>query len=236
MLSLGHAQCTVSAGSFGNNTVNLPMSYEVMGDVSVVLNDNNTVTLNLGSNFSTANGPDVRVYLVASNGLSTAQLQNTEIANLTHIEFGLVGCDGCVPAIPSNGAKSFTVPIPTNQNISSYDKVFFYCLQFNAFWDVGSFTPFTSANCSVLDVNDVLETTTDFKIYPNPVQDNLTIENNNSLPITATIFNVLGKEILKINDINHSKIKINLSTLKAGVYLLQTTFNNTTTTKRLIKQ
>jgi len=50
------AQCTQTANSFGNNTV---PGYDVRGNVDVVLNPNNTVTVNLGSNFSTAFGPDV---------------------------------------------------------------------------------------------------------------------------------------------------------------------------------
>ena len=66
------AQCTQNAFGFGNST-NVP-SYDVSGNVSVTLNTNNTVTLNLASNFMTANGPDVRAYLVKSNGASNTTL------------------------------------------------------------------------------------------------------------------------------------------------------------------
>ena len=44
------SQCTTSATAFGNNTA-IPM-YNVQGTVQVVLNTNNTVTVNLISNFA----------------------------------------------------------------------------------------------------------------------------------------------------------------------------------------
>ena len=60
-----NGQCTADLSGFGNNPDTA--SYNVTGDVSITLNTNNTITLNLASNFSTAAGPDVRAYLVESN-------------------------------------------------------------------------------------------------------------------------------------------------------------------------
>ena len=60
LVQFTYAQCTVNTSGFGNNT-NVPM-YNVQGSVEVVLNSNNTVTVNLKSNFSTAAGPDVRFF------------------------------------------------------------------------------------------------------------------------------------------------------------------------------
>ena len=133
-----NAQCTQAVFGFGNNT-SIPM-YNVSGNVEVVLNTNQTVTLNLASNFMTANGPDVRAYLINPNGLSDAQLKTSPIANLQRIMFGIVSSSG----IPANGAKTFTVPIPTGINITQYTKVMLYCLNFNQFWDFGTFNAFTS--------------------------------------------------------------------------------------------
>ena len=67
------AQCTENVNEFGNNTST--QSYNVNGDVNITLNTNNTVTLNLGSNFNTAAGPDVRAYLINSEGKSTSELK-----------------------------------------------------------------------------------------------------------------------------------------------------------------
>ena len=69
------AQCTENLVGFGNNPEDA--SYNITGDVSLTLNTNNTITLNLASNYSTAPGPDVRAFLVASNGMSDAVLATT---------------------------------------------------------------------------------------------------------------------------------------------------------------
>ncbi len=226
------SQCTVNATSFNNNTV---ASYDVNGDITVTLNSNNTISLDLGSNFMTADGPDIRAYLVNSNGIPDEDLKMTPIGDLDFIEFGLVGCDGCNPQIPANGAKSFNVAIPNGEDIRDYDKVFFYCLQFDAFWDFGSIVPFSNSNCNILSV-DENDFNSSFKIYPNPTYNDITIENDKHLNISISIFNVLGKEILNTKNSKSSNIKLNLSSLKAGVYLLRTTSNGLSHTTRLIKQ
>ncbi len=229
---LSYAQCVENGTNFGNQTV---PSYRVTGDVTVTLNSNNTVSLDLGSNFMTADGPDVRAYLINSQGMSDSQLQNARISNLTNIPFGLVGCTNCSPSISANGEKSFTVDIPAGEDIRDYDKIFFYCLQFNAFWDFGSIEPFTSTNCSVLNVN-TSEIATNFKIYPNPAKRNLTFENNKKLPVTISIYNVLGSEVIHIDESSVSKININIAQLKAGMYLLKTVSGQAFKTTRFIKE
>ena len=231
---LAIAQCTTDANNFGNNTTT---GYGISGDVNIVLNTNNTVTLNLGSNFSTANGPDIRAYLVNSNGLNDTQLQNSLIEDLINIELGLVGCGFglCSPAISASGAKSFTIAIPNGQDIRDYDKIFFYCLNFNQFWDFGSFTPFTDANCSVLSVNENA-TQSSFKVSPNPATNYINIQNSKQEIVSINVYNVLGKEVLKINESKLSNIKLNLSSLKSGIYLLKTTSNSSTHITRFIKQ
>ncbi len=230
---ISSSQCTTPANNFGNNIA--ISSYNVTGDVAVTLNNDDTITLDLGSNFQTASGPDIRAYLVNSNGASAATLRSSEIANLDHIEFGLVGCTGCVPAIPSNGAKSLTVSIPNGKNIEDFDTVFFYCLQFDQFWDFGSYTSFTASNCSVLSVEENIQSIA-FKVYPNPTNDYLEITNEKQLPVAISVFNVLGHEVFKKEESTISKIKLNLSALKSGVYLLRTTHNNAYSTNRFIKR
>lgn len=230
-INLINAQCITPANNFGNQTIS---SYEVSGDVTLTLNNNNTVTLDLGTNFSTASGPDVRAYLIDSQGMSNNDLQNARISNLKNIPLGLVGCSGCSPEIPINGAKSFTVDIPTNADITDYDKIFFYCLRFDAFWDFGSITPFTNTNCSVLSINSNT-ISTNFKTYPNPAQSNLTFENKKQLPVSISIYNVLGSEVIKIDKNSNAKLKVNVSNLTPGIYLLRTESEGIYTTTRFIK-
>jgi hypothetical protein len=219
------SQCTASATNFGNNT-SVP-SYNISGDVTVKLNANNTITLDLASNFMTSSGPDVRAYLVNSNGASDTTLKNSLIANLDHIEFGITS---------ESGSQSYTVGIPNGKNIADYDKVFFYCLQFNAFWDLGSFQPFTSDNCNLLLSVADNNTQPSFKIFPNPTNNYVTIENSKQLPITVSVFNMLGKRVLQNKTSNKTNITLNISLLNTGVYLLKTTSDGTSNLTRILKQ
>lgn len=55
-----------------------------------------------------------------------------------------------------------------------------------------------------------------FSVYPNPVVDNLTIENGLG---TATVYNLSGQQLLEIN-VNSDQQQIDVSTLPKGNYIL----------------
>jgi hypothetical protein len=221
------SQCATNATNFGNNTVG---AYEVTGDVTITLNTDNTVTLDLGSNFQTASGPDIRAFLVNSNGLSNNDLSNSLIADLENIEMGLVGCSGCVPVLSEDGAKSFTKPIPGGVNIQDFDRVFFYCLQFNAFWDFGSFTPYSPSNCTLLNLNDFDQTS--IAIYPNPAKDIIYIKSGNKSKVHIEIANVLGKTVY--SQMSSTNEEINISNLKSGIYILSLRSEKGKVSKKLV--
>lgn len=226
---LANAQCVETVDGFNNNT-SVPM-YNISGDVSVTVNLDNTVTLDLADNFMTAEGPDIRAYFVKSNGASDTTLKNTLIANLDNIEFGIVGDN----TTPINGAKSFTISIPTNDNIEDYDKIFFYCLTFNQFWDLGTFTSFNTTNCALLSV-DENELLNNVSFYPNPTNNQIEISNPKQLTLDINLYNVLGKKVLEANTVSLRNQTINLSSLNSGVYLVEIKAEGKSTTKKLIKQ
>ena len=230
LITVTNAQCTISGTNFGNNT-STP-SYNVSGDISVTLNANNTITLDLGTNFTTAAGPDVRAYLVNSEGKSTSELRNTQIANLKNIEFGLISCSGCNPVIPSNGAQSLTVAIPNDIDISNYDTIFFYCLRFNAFWDVGSFTPFSKANCGILSTEN--EEKVSFSVYPNPTKNKLYFDSLSNNFSELRVFNSLGKQVLYQKEIFNKEVDV--SSLSKGIYMINMNVNDTFISKKLVIQ
>lgn len=220
------SQCIQSATNFGNNT---DPSYEVTGDVTVTLNTDDTITLDLGTNFMTSHGPDVRAYLVNSNELSDVNLSIALIANLENIEFGIVSSD--IPFINEDGAKSFTVPIPNDKNIEDFDRIFFYCLQFDAFWDFSPFTSFTSSNCNLLSLenNDIDKIT----IYPNPARDIIHLKGLTDNETEIRIFDIFGKLAYSQN----KNIKdIDVSQLNAGIYLLSISNQGRRTTQKLVIQ
>lgn len=216
-----NAQCSENLTGFGNNPDDA--SYNITGDVSVTLNANNTITLNLGSNFSTTAGPDVRAYLVDSNGISDSVLAATLIADLNNFEFGLT---------QANGQQTFTVEIPEGKDITKFDKVFFYCLQYNHFWDLGTFNKFTATTCAVLDVDNFKMDT--FTIYPNPAKNKIQISNIEAVSAEIRIFNVLGKQVFHQAKITEKTIDI--SSFDKGLYLIKIHVNGKSKTQKLVIQ
>ena len=226
---LTFSQCNQMASNFGNNH-NIPM-YNVTGDVTVILNSDNTIGLNLGANFATASGPDIRAFLVNSNGATNSELRNSTIASLENIELGLVGCTSC--GISQNGAKSFTVNIPMGNNIEDFDKIFFYCLSFNQLWDFGSFTSFSSTNCSsILSVDD--NTLNKILLYPNPAQNTVKISGHIPNLKEVNIYNTLGKTVYKQKD-NFSQ-NIDVSSLDNGLYIMTLKTPERIVFNRFVKQ
>lgn len=216
-------QCTKTSSGFGNNTTTT--MYNVQGTVNVVLNSQTSVSVNLMPNFSTASGPDVRVYLVNRGTLTDAQLKLPVMFNSRpKIEMGMS---------PASGMMSFTKPIPSGMNISDFDTVYFFCQQFSQFWDFGSFMPFTTANCAFL-ASDTFEQN-NLKLYPNPVSNELNIENGENLKIK--IYTVLGNIVLNEDSNIDSNRKVNVSNLNSGIYFLELIDkDNNRLVKRFVKE
>ena len=215
-IQFGYSQCLEVVEDFGNNMI-IPM-YNIEGTVELTLNTDNTVTLELGSDFMTAPGPDIRAFLVNSGGLSDAQLTNTLIADLENVEFGLVGSD----TINQNGAKSFTISIPGSSNIQDFDKVFFYCLQFDQFWDFGTYESFTPDTCNVLGIDDISLNET--VLWPNPAQGEVQLSIASKDRLSVEVYDIAGQIVKTIpNVVNAQKLDIN--NLVAGVYMVKLTTN-----------
>ncbi len=225
------AQCTQNATGFGNNTTTT--MYNVVGGVSLVLNPGGTtVTLKLASDFNTAPGPDVRVYLLNTGTMTTAQIKAIDPRTMpSAILFGAVSMN-TNPA----GAKMFTVNVPSGQNISNYNKLFFYCAAFGAFWDFGSFTPFTNSNCAVLATEDF--DSNKFQVYPNPVDNEINFSLDSfSDNLNVKVYNTLGSLVLSKNGITQNDNTLNVDELNTGVYVIELNDkNNNRYTKRFIKQ
>lgn len=80
---------------------------------------------------------------------------------------------------------------------------------------------------------DNLKETEVFKFYPNPAQDDLFILGINKIK-SIELINVLGKRVAFYH-FNKSIIKINVSELNSGIYLIQVIDeNNKSETKKLV--
>jgi hypothetical protein len=79
---------------------------------------------------------------------------------------------------------------------------------------------------------DSFATNDKFSVYPNPVNNGIvTIKSNSNSAINVTVFDILGKQVLKSNVSNNT---LNVSTLKSGVYILNINQNNSSITKKLV--
>lgn len=90
-------------------------------------------------------------------------------------------------------------------------------------WPIGTYT-------RTLSLEDNITST--FNLYPNPVRNGLvTIKTNSNQPLQVGVFDVLGKQVISKTVTNNT---LNVSALKSGIYLVQVTENNVTSTKKLV--
>jgi len=73
-------------------------------------------------------------------------------------------------------------------------------------------------------------------IYPNPIKETLFIDVINSSELKINLFSIMGQKIETKNIIEGNKLKIELSDLPKGIYIVKISGNNSSITKRLIKE
>ena len=84
---------------------------------------------------------------------------------------------------------------------------------------------------SVLSTNELSNIIPSIRVFPNPTTSKWTIESSRVIN-TLTLFNLLGQKVLE-QTANNTKVSIDASNLKTGVYMLQI---NNTIMKRMIKR
>ncbi|ALJ06124.1 hypothetical protein APS56_13740 [Pseudalgibacter alginicilyticus] len=96
--------------------------------------------------------------------------------------------------------------------------------------DLGAYQ-FDASNPPVLNVEDIVKSDVDFKIYPTVANSTLFVKTNKSIK-EIEIYNINGSSVLKTNNVE----EVNVSSLSSGLYLFRATFNdNMTAVKRFIK-
>ena len=98
---------------------------------------------------------------------------------------------------------------------------------------------------TINSVDDILSTvdrnTTEFNIYPNPVEDNITLEFSHTVNTKANIiiYNEVGKIVRSYVDnlrSGNNKFSYNIRSLKSGIYFISVETNEETFTKQFIKE
>ncbi|SDH25567.1 endonuclease [Winogradskyella thalassocola] len=90
-----------------------------------------------------------------------------------------------------------------------------------------SYTCYSALNVEDFNVASV-------KIHPNPVKNTLTVDLKSDVSTSIEIFDILGKRVL--NETISKTSNLNVQNLKSGIYIVKVTQDNSTVTKKLIKQ
>jgi hypothetical protein len=140
-----------------------------------------------------------------------------------------------IPAVNTNisGYETLNLPANATAGISNLTQcrlrfVFNGDYYYSMVDDVTIGTTATLSNSSV-DVN-----LKDFKIYPNPAQNQVTIEANELTNASLQVLDINGR-VLKTQKIDKTNNNINIESLQVGVYLFKITSNEGTSTQRVIK-
>lgn len=97
---------------------------------------------------------------------------------------------------------------------------------FNNFEDFLIFECFSEDSIAYIPAGSICgfvglyESKQDFKVYPNPTNDFISIEIHSSSPIIGYIVNVEGKELMRF-EISEKSNSIDVSSLNAGVYFIR---------------
>jgi hypothetical protein len=85
----------------------------------------------------------------------------------------------------------------------------------------------------ITSLDEIGEST--FIVYPNPFQNELTIESNSAMS-DLRLFNMLGAIVFEQKNISNNIIRVSLSNLPKGVYQMQMISGSNSIVKSLIKQ
>jgi hypothetical protein len=100
--------------------------------------------------------------------------------------------------------------------------------EFNGTYQI--FPRYASDIAAPLSVNDF--NTNSFSLYPNPTSTGtITISSSNSDSMTVAVFDILGKQVKNEKVSNNT---LDVSNLKAGVYIVKISQNDASTTKKLV--
>jgi polyhydroxybutyrate depolymerase len=102
------------------------------------------------------------------------------------------------------------------------------CMDFNGSSEIWRF--FRKYKLSTLTSVSQLNTETNFRAFPNPVKDHLTL--NIDVPFSAYLFDVLGKEMLRIEN----EKQISFMNLPSGIYYLKIESGTQQAFKKIVKE
>jgi hypothetical protein len=193
------------------------------------------ITLTLNTKLSC---PDSSLFAVDSVMMhSGVNLDGSAWSNV--VEFDGVGADGQRPILTSNGDSTWSI---------TFTPVAFYgieegsvvteinCVFNGGSWDNEGKAHGEDGACvdfaiplSLVGIGEG-HTAVTFSMYPNPVENKLTIGNLQDVQVIE-IFSITGKRVIMLDNITTSKVIVNTSELGSGIYFVTTHGNDVQTSK-----
>ncbi len=160
------------------------------------------------------------------------------------VAFDAFGANGQQPKLMNNGDSTWSITfipseyfgIAAGAEVSAIDCVF------NAGdWAAGEGKDFDlDNNCidfkiplELLGIANIFDGS--FSMYPNPVENQITIENQNAFN-KVEIFSVTGQRVILMDNVSTANITINTEDLQSGMYFITMHENNSIKTAKFIKK
>ena len=135
-----------------------------------------------------------------------------------------------VVLLASNDANTvYEVDIPASTN--TYNSALFYVVTRDVDVSMSEVKIVGSAeDTASIDKNNL----SNVSLYPSPAQNELTISAENTIQ-NVTVYNVLGRKVQSFN-VNATSMKLDVSSLSTGIYILKYTANNVVGSMKFIKE
>lgn len=93
----------------------------------------------------------------------------------------------------------------------------------------------SAVNTTAASVNDVISSK--FNLYPNPVNDVVNISNEEHIGVNnVSVIDMNGRVVKTFEFNNQSQVQMNISDLKAGIYIFKISTNEGTASKKVVKK
>ena len=221
-----NAQCSRS-GSF----IQSDPAYSISGTGNITFETNGDKNVIFESDFATVQGADLRVYISKTDDIATAGSDAIEVTTSQLINDD--GGTGGAGTSPITGMKSF--PIPPSVELHDFDYIVIQCITINERWGHVVLGANQGPDCATLGVseNTLNETVS---LYPNPTNEQFEVRNDSQIPMSISIYDIIGNRVQLVEKSQLKKQVFSLSNLNSGVYLVEIKSDNQKIVKKLIKR
>jgi hypothetical protein len=220
-----NAQCSRS-GTF----VQSDPQYSISGTANITFTTMGDKNVIFESDFATVQGADLRVYISKTDDILATGSDAVQISSQLMNDGGGTGGPGVSPI---TGMMSFTVPAAYELN--DFDYIVIQCIAINERWGHVALGATGGADCFVLGVEENTLNQA-VSLYPHPANEKFEIRNDNQLPLSIALYDILGNKVKAVENSQLKKQPFSLSGLNSGVYLVEIKSDDQRIVKKLIKR